>query len=271
MSQWKQIKRHLRYFWRAKNISQIKEPFIHSFTKNVIEANEPFPFFESIEQLRQTLKQDNRPLEIHDFGAGAAENPTYKTTIGENAKKSLSIKLTAQLLSRLTNWLQPKTMVELGTSLGIATLYQAMSSPKGQMYSIEGCPNTAIVAREAVAKLDVRNITIQHGNFDYLLPQLLQQIKNLDYIFVDGNHREEPTIAYFEQCLPYVHQDSILVFHDIRWSDEMANAWKYIQNHKSVKSTVEVYDIGIVFFNNTITTKKHYSILPKRLKPFVFW
>ncbi|NJN77836.1 MAG: class I SAM-dependent methyltransferase [Saprospiraceae bacterium] len=123
-------------------------------------------------------------------------------------------------------------MVELGTSLGIATIYQASGAKAGKMYSIEGCPGTTAVARKVVQDFEATNIEIEQGNFDDLLPIHLQKIKQLDYIFVDGNHLEKPTIAYFEMCLPFVHEDSVMVFHDIRWSEGMAAAWQYIQNIK---------------------------------------
>ena len=44
------------------------------------------------------------------------------------------------------------------------------------------------------------------------------KIKNIDLVFIDGNHQENPTISYFEKCLNYAHNDTIFIFDDIYWS-----------------------------------------------------
>lgn len=268
MEQWKLIKRHFQYYWRAKTERQIQNTFVLDFLKNTVENTEKYPFFEDLEILRKALKQDESPLSKQDLGAGASRNPMQTTTVASIAKNSQSFPITAQFLFRLTNWLQPKTMVELGTSLGIATIYQALGAKAGQMYSIEGCPNTAAVARSVVQDFKVTNIDIAQGNFDDLLPLHLQKIQSLDYIFVDGNHLETPTIAYFEMCLPFINENTVMVFHDIRWSQGMANAWAYIQQHQVVTLTIEIYDVGVVFFKKNIGEKQNFSLLPKRFKPF---
>lgn len=268
MEQWKLIKRHLKYYWRAKTAKQIQNKFVLEFLNNTVETTQKYPFFEDLETLRATLKKDETPLIKQDLGAGATSKPTQNTTVATLAKNSQSFPITAQFLFRLTNWLQPKTMIELGTSLGIATIYQALGAKQGKMYSIEGCPSTAAVAQKVVQDFNTTNIDIAQGNFDDLLPIHLEKIKQLDYIFVDGNHLEKPTIAYFEMCLPFTHENSVMVFHDIRWSQGMANAWAYIQRHQAPTLTIEIYDVGVVFFKKNIGKKQNFSLLPKRFKLF---
>ncbi len=268
MKKLKLIVRHFQYYWRAKTKNRINHDFVLEFLNNTIENKEEFPFFEPLEALREKLKNDNSPLIKQDLGAGSQTNPVKNTTTALLAKNSQSFPMTAQFLFRVTNWLHPKTMVELGTSLGIGTIYQALGSKDGKMYSVEGCPNTTAVARKVVNDFEVDNIEIAQGNFDDLLPEYLEKIKSLDYIFVDGNHLEKPTIAYFEMCLPYVHENSVLVFHDIRWSDGMVAAWEHIKKQKSISLTIEVYDVGIVFFKKDIGEKQNFSLIPKRFKPF---
>ncbi len=268
MEQLKQLNRHLKYYWRAKTKYQVQNPFVLDFLKNVVDNTETYSFFEDLEALRESLKKDGSQLVKQDLGAGAQFNPTQNTTVAAIAKNSQSYPVTSQFLFRLTNWLRPQNMVELGTSLGIATIYQALGSKKGQMHSIEGCPNITAVARKVVQDFKVTNVTIDQGNFDDLLPPLLQKIQQLDYIFVDGNHLEKPTIAYFEECLPFTNEDSVMVFHDIRWSSGMAAAWRYIQEHKAVTLTIEIYDVGVVFFKKDIGKKQNLSLLPTRYKPF---
>ena len=68
-------------------------------------------------------------------------------------------------------------------------------------------------------------------------------------VFFDANHRYEPTIRYFEQCLEKAHEGSCFVFDDIYWSDEMKKAWQFIKDHPSVTVSLDVFWLGIVFFH----------------------
>ena len=95
----------------------------------------------------------------------------------------------------------------------------------------------------------MNNIDIVVGNIDKTLTQKLKEISSLDFVFFDANHRYEPTIRYFEQCLEKAHNGSCFVFDDIYWSDEMKQAWQYIKTHSSVSVSLDLFWVGIVFFN----------------------
>ena len=277
MEKWKQINRHLKYLWRAKTKYQVHSPFVFELINEVLEDDREFYVFQELEWLREDLKESDAVIQKQDFGAGSKTESENKktTTVASIAKYNQSHPRTAQFLFRLINRFKPKTMIELGTSLGITTLYQAFGSTNGEMHTIEGCPSTAIVARNIINDFEVdeaqihqaNNITVHTGVFENVLPKILGKMKQLDYIFIDGNHKKEPTINYFEMCLPYIHKDSVIVFHDIRWSEGMAAAWKEVKAHKQVTLTLEVYDFGVVFFRDEQLEKQHFSLLPTKYKP----
>lgn len=275
MEKWKQFNRHIAYLWRAKTKYQVHSPFVFELINEVLEDDREFYVFEELEWLREDLKESDVVIEKQDFGAGSKNENNKKTTVASIAKYNQSHPRTAQFLFRLINRFKPKTMVELGTSLGITTMYQAFGSTNGQMHSIEGCPTTAIVAKNIIKdfKIDeveihkAKNIKVHTGVFENVLPKILEEIKQLDYIFIDGNHKKEPTINYFEMCLPYINNESIMVFHDIRWSEGMAAAWAEIQAHERVTLTLEIYDFGVVFFRDEQLEKQHFSLIPTKYKP----
>ncbi len=66
--------------------------------------------------------------------------------------------------------------------------------------------------------------------------------------FFDGNHRKEPTLRYFEQCIHFSNENSIFVFDDIHWSKGMESAWEYIKNDRRVSITIDLFWFGIIFF-----------------------
>ena len=89
--------------------------------------------------------------------------------------------------------------------------------------------------------------------------QALEKLKQLDYIFIDGNHQEKPTLAYFEKCLPFAHNNSLFIFDDIHWSEGMENAWQQIQQHDAVHVTVDLFYLGLVFLKKE-QSKEHFRI-----------
>jgi predicted O-methyltransferase YrrM len=64
---------------------------------------------------------------------------------------------------------------------------------------------------------------------------------------VDGNHRKDATLNYFEWCLPKLSQNSIMIFDDIYWSKGMKEAWAQIKAHPEVSVSIDLFWIGLVF------------------------
>jgi predicted O-methyltransferase YrrM len=164
-----------------------------------------------------------------------------------------------QLLFRMVNHFQPTTVLELGTSVGITTAYLSAAHSKIKVTTIEGCPEIAAIAATNFKHLNIQNIDQQIGNFDSLLPAFLAKTEKLDFVFFDGNHRKEPTLNYFYQCLEKAHESSVFIFDDIYWSAEMTAAWEIIKNNAQVTVTLDLFSLGIVFFRKE-QVKQHFLI-----------
>jgi len=98
------------------------------------------------------------------------------------------------------------------------------------------------------------------GDFTVTLPELFSKIETVDFVFIDGNHREEPTLQYFQQLLNHSTALTIFIFDDIHWSAGMEAAWQTIQQHPAVTLTVDLFFIGLVFINPDFKVKQHFSI-----------
>jgi len=94
----------------------------------------------------------------------------------------------------------------------------------------------------------LKGIELITGNFDDTLPVIINGLDKLDLMFVDGNHQKDATLRYFEWCLPRVHENTLLIFDDIYWSEGMKEAWAQIKAHPQVTVTVDLFWIGLVFF-----------------------
>jgi predicted O-methyltransferase YrrM len=255
-------KKYARYYLTAANGKGhgVHSPFVFSFIKFVLRDTRPYYCYGPIEQLRSDLLKDNSVIEVEDFGAGSTAIKSNRRVVKAIAKSSLKPKKFAQLLFRMINHYQPHTIVELGTSLGITTAYLASGNSNAPVYTCEGAKNIAAIAQQNFNHLGLNNTILLQGDFAKTLPVLLQSMEKVDFAFVDGNHRQEPTLAYFEQLLQKTHAASILVFDDIHWSAGMEAAWETIKQHPSVTLSIDLFFIGIVFFDTSFKAKQHFTI-----------
>lgn len=252
----------IRYYLTAGNGKGhgIHSPFVFDFIKHVLNDQRHFYAYDKIERIRQSMLQDNRVLQIEDFGAGSTVMKTNRRKISTIASSSLKPKKYGQLMMRMVNKYAVNNIIELGTSLGITTSYLANGNLQGKVYTLEGSDEIAKVAQSNFDKLQLNNIEIIKGNFDNTLQPIVKKIKQIDLAFVDGNHRKEPTLKYFEQLLPHASENSIFIFDDIHWSEGMEEAWKQIQQHPGVTLTIDLFFIGIVFFRKEQKIPQHFSI-----------
>ena len=202
------------------------------------------------------MLNDGRTIFVRDLGTG----PDRQRRIAEIAGKSLKKPRLAQLLFRIAEKYRCRNITELGTSLGITTLYLASSSSQIKCITFEGCPQTAAIARQNFEKAGKQNIRIIEGNIGGMLTKTLSSAPLQDLIFMDANHSYEATLEYFNQCLNFCHDKSIIVLDDIYWSDGMARAWNEIKENQRVTSTVDIYYMGFVFLNPDLN-KQHYKIV----------
>ena len=239
----------------------VHSPFVFSFITEVLNDNRPYYCFDTIEQVREKLKLNHTELTLDDYGAGSRIHASYKRKVSQIAYSSLKPKKFAQLLFRIINYYQPKNIIELGTSLGITTAYLASANMNIPVITMEGAKAVATIAAENFRQLKLNNIEIIPGNFDNTLPKIIsKQTQHIDFVFIDGNHRKEPTISYFNQLVLAIADHSILIFDDIHWSKEMEEAWEFIKAHPAVTLTIDLFYIGIVFFRKEQKVKQHFSI-----------
>jgi predicted O-methyltransferase YrrM len=239
---------YIKYLLRAKNEHSLHSPFLFEFYTKVLEDKTIFSVYGLIEKLRKELSKDQRIIKITDFGAGSKLNTDNARNIKDIASRSQKRPKLAKLFFRIIHFYNYKTIIDLGTSLGLTTSYMAINNNDSNVLSFEGCPETAKIAKENFERLSLKNIEVIVGNIDETLPLQLENISNIDFAFFDANHRFEPTIRYFELCLTKINDKSCFIFDDIYWSDEMKQAWNTIKNHSSVSITIDLFWVGIVFF-----------------------
>ncbi len=255
-------KKFVHYYFSAKNGKGhgIHSPFVFDFVKNVLNDKKKYDCYKSIEPLRKQLLNDNTTIAVEDFGAGSAVIPFNDRKVSAIAASSLKKKKFAQLLFRIVKYYQPANIVELGTSFGITTSYLACASRGSKVFTLEGSKTIGEIAEANFKKLKLENIYFIPDSFERSFPKLLSKIKSIDLLFIDGNHRGDATLTYFRESLKKLGPSSIFIFDDIHWSPDMEEAWRQIKADSSVTLTIDLFFVGLVFFNPDFKVKQDFTI-----------
>ena len=254
--------RFLRYWLHANNGQGhgMHSPFVFEFITRVLNDRQVYDCYGPLEALRGQLRADERILQVEDFGAGSRTGATRQRRVKEIAGSALKPRKYAQLLHRIARYYECRTVVELGTSLGLTSAYLASAPYTQQLLTLEGSAAVAEVAAANFRQLQLQNIQQVVGNFDDTLGNVLTQAGSVDLFYIDGNHRYEPTMRYFRQALPHLHEYSIVVFDDIHWSAEMEQAWQEVVEDASIPLTIDLFFIGLAFFRKDFKVKQHFAI-----------
>ncbi len=254
-----EFKAYLNHLLRAGGKHSVHSPFVFDLLVKALNTDKEYYCFDAIEDHRNALLKNNKLLKVTDFGAGSrvAKGDTRK--VKEIAGSALQNKICAQGLFRMIAYYKPKTILELGTSLGITTAYLAKASASSHVHTIEGSKDIAQQAEQLFAQMHLNNITQHLGNFDDMLDGVLTEMTSVDFALIDGNHRLTPTLQYFEKIMPYCTAGSVIVLDDIHWSKEMNDAWQQIIKRSEVRISIDFFHFGLCFFNNGVE-KQHFNL-----------
>ena len=239
----------------------VHSPYLFEWVRMVMSDKHAYRVWEDIESVRARMLVSDQVVEFVDYGSGVGrkgEGAKGEKRVKDIAKGSLARAKYAQMLFRLVNWLGHQlreenrglTIVELGTSLGVTTAYLAGVDTRDKVYTYEGCEAVAKIAKENWNVLGMNNISCLVGPID--AEHLRGGLGYIDVAFVDANHTYEASMRYFDVLAQKIHEKSVVVMDDIHHSEEMERAWKEICADERVTSTIDLYQMGLVFFD------KHY-------------
>jgi predicted O-methyltransferase YrrM len=254
-----QIKSYLKFLWYSKNEHAVHSPFVFTLLTKCFYDRKSKPLYSNLKKYRQSLLDNSNSITVTDFGAGSKVFKSNRRPIAQIAKTAGISSKHAELLLRVTNYLQPKSILEIGTSVGLATAAMALGNEKALITTLEGCPETAKIAQNQFKVFELDGINSIVSEFDSYLDTIPATEVKFDMIYFDGNHSKKATISYFEKLLPTITNDSVWIFDDIHWSPEMEEAWDFIQIQPSVTVTIDVVQWGLVFFRKE-QPKEHFII-----------
>ncbi len=248
------IFRYIKYkiFARHKYGYGIHSPFVYNLITGVFNDNFNYQAYNEVEQIRKTMNGSEKAISFADQGAGSHRFKTGNRNIRDIARYSSVNKKSGRLLFRLVRYFKPDTMIELGTSLGISTMYMAKGYEKAKVISIEANSALAGIAGQNFQAAGIHNVEVINDSFENALPGIIRNLEKNVLVFIDGNHEKEATLKYYSQFMEKAKNNHIIIFDDINWSESMNEAWNRIKSDPASGITVDLFFMGIVYPNKSV-------------------
>ncbi len=151
---------------------------------------------------------------------------------------------TAQFLFSLVSFVQPKILLELGTSVAYSAIWLASAMPTGaHLHSIEFSEKRHALAKESISACQLNNqVTLYQGKFAAVLETWNQTI---DFLFIDADK-----LAYLENFMrlePFFKKGTLIVADNILDDPvKMKPFTDYLRSHKDFSSTIVHLDNGLL-------------------------
>lgn len=258
MTHFHQLLSYIKYWLHQENQHSLHAPFVYNLYKKTVTNHSTKKAYADIELVRKHFHTSKRRISVSDYGSGSHIEKTPERHLSKIASKGTTKAKYAQFLDRLIDHLEAAAILELGTSLGITSLYLSIEN-KRTLTTFEGAPSLVTIAQAVFEENGRTNIKIIDGNIDNTLPLHLKNNKSVDFVFIDANHTYTATLRYFKLLLQAKHKDTCFVFDDIHLTPKMERAWAEIKSHHEVTLSIDLFQIGIVFFNPMLR-KQHYTL-----------
>lgn len=245
---------YLGYWLKRSEAHALHAPFVYDLYTQVVanRAQED----DKIEDLRKKLKKDTSVISLNDFGAGSRLKNGTERSIAHIAKTSSTPARFSAMLGALVSYLGFSNILELGTSLGLTSLYLTQN-PQVALTTFEGDPTLAAYSQKHFRLFNRQNIQLIQGHIDQTLGQYLAQAPQIDLAYMDANHRYAPTLHYYELLYKKLQPKGMIIIDDIHWSKEMHRAWCEIKERPEVKLSIDLFEAGILYFDSSLEKQEY--------------
>lgn len=246
---WHRPRKARKYLWKIRKARYgrgfgIHSPFAFSLITNVLREKSLYYDYTRIEKLRDALLNDPSLL---------LNSETQK-----KIQKSLTSERHGRFLFRLVNFFHPESLLEIGTGLGVDTLYMASPHLNCHCFTLEEDPLLQDLSESLFSAQTLSNIELVKGAWKESLEQVLTKIEKLDFVCLNAN-QYQPLHVLYTMCRTKMHEQSIFVIRNIRASRDLYEVWEELKKEEKVISVVDMYSMGILLYNPTLTNK-HYSL-----------
>lgn len=222
---WYSIKSYISYLYYSKSIYKIHSPFVYDLVAHVLELHDANALLKKIKIYREELAQTNIKIPFEGYGADTTPKiHSIKRIMNHISLPHRKGKWYFNMINRYAY----KHIIELGTCIGIGSLYLAINN-LSKLTTFEANKSSIDQAKKAFQKFNLSNISIVEGNIDDTLPNYISKCDLIDMLIIDANHTYDACIAYYTIAKPKLHELSVVIVDDIYWSEEMTRAWEMLE------------------------------------------
>lgn len=250
------VAEYIKYTWNAKKRHGIHSPYVYALSDKGSQIELSQEEKDLILKYCRVLRMDKSTIEVTDLGSGSKKLGKTRS-IRDIYKMSSSKGKYGKLLFILTRHFKPQHILELGTSLGVGSVYMTLGNPKAEITTIEGCPATAEYTMQHIKSMGLYNIKIHVGSFSEQIPLL--QRGSYDMIYLDGHHNGQATLKYLDLLDDKISDDTVVVLDDIRWSDDMLKAWEALCKSDKFHISIDLFRMGILV-KRPAQVKEHFLL-----------
>lgn len=260
MSAWFELAQYLRHRVKASGAHGIHSPYVFRLITKVLPPNQGVrDALRTIERRRSQLKNSNEAIEVQDFGAGPRSGIRGRRRISQIVRSASSSPQQLQALFQLVRDAQPKTIIELGSNLGLGTVALGLAAPEAVIWSTEGDPHLAEMARQFAEEVGISNVRIITSTFLDFLNEYPATNPPPDVAIIDGDHRKGPTLDYVNRLASLMNPGGLIILDDIHWSREMHNAWNELVADDRFGTTMDFFHFGVLVVHTPLR-KQHFRL-----------
>ena len=224
--------------FRSRKGFGVHSPFVYNLITKVVEEKAPFYAFEEIENFRKKLLNESNELSI--ITAKETQSPNF-----------------GAFLFRLMNFFRCKSVLQVGCSTGVMSLYLAsVSRTQGEYFFLE--ERSILQEAETFAMAQhLQKVHFVTGNYEENLQNIKTNFPKMELIFIN----QLPDSMEIEKGLTWVEdfrdQKTIVLVNSIK-KKKMKALWNRLKNLPQARTTIDLRALGIVFFDGKLP-KRHYK------------
>lgn len=210
----------------------VHSPFTYAILNNVIFERSPYYSFEQIDKLSKNLTK-------------------------REINKSVINRRQRELLQRLCAYNDAKTIVELNCGNALSTLYLASNSALSTVNTYETDEDMYNSADILIEKSLLKNIKLHKKDKDICYTKELENFTQIDILHI--NMCDDDIFKIYTTAKKRSNSSSIFIFSGIDQCRINREYWKKIIIDKNISLSIEIFNMGIVWFNSEIP-KQHYKV-----------
>jgi len=243
----------LAALWRAGLPEEFQLPLEFLFLRKISAAD--IAIQSRVEKMRTDIEGSGRTFQV------VSNTGQLITRTARDVTRSSSVAPEwGMFLYLCAKSFRSRTIIELGTSIGISSSYLVSSGFCERFVGVEGSTELSKIATENTKSI-LPTATILPAMVDDVLAEVVSRwADEVDLLYIDANHNFEPTLRYMDRFGPRLKPGALVIFDDIHWSKEMWEAWSFLRNRQGFSNTIDVGRFGLGLWQGGTVQPKQFSL-----------